>query len=67
MITIILNGNKKNIEPETNLINLIEQLNLQKNSFAIAINEIFIPKSDYSSIKINENDHIEIVTAMQGG
>ena len=46
--------------------NLIEHLSVD-GRYAIEINKNIIPKSQYSKIKINLGDKIEIVKAIGGG
>lgn len=51
-----------------NLLVLIQDLGLEnKGGLAIAINQTVIPKSTWTSTQINENDHITIIRATQGG
>ncbi len=66
MIQIIFNGEPKQIEPQT-LSNFLLQLDTEHSSCAIAINESFIPKSDYESTQLIEGDQLEILVPMQGG
>ena len=65
-LSIIINGKKQNIE-QKNLQQLLDNLNPGSNSFAIAINEIFIPKSNYAVTELNNGDQLEILSPMQGG
>ena len=61
---------KINDQPtETNALNLaglVVELKIE-GAFALALNENFVPKSQYADTLINENDCIEIVAPMQGG
>lgn len=63
---IILNGQVQAIEAVT-LAALVEELNYGNKTVAIALNETFVPKSNYEQTVLNEGDQIEIVAPMQGG
>ena len=39
----------------------------QSTKYAIAINENFIPKSDYQKTSLKDGDKIELLMPMQGG
>ena len=63
---IYLNGEIKNTSC-TNLLELIQELNLEGKRFAVEQNEMIIAKSKLQQVLINENDHIEIIHAVGGG
>lgn len=61
---ISING----IQTEININTLQELTDKQTHAmFAIALNGKFIPRSEYKTIYLNEDDDIEIITAMPGG
>ena len=66
-IQIYINGKKKNINSNYNLINIIEEYSLKKKLIAIEINQEVVPKSNYITKKINKNDRIEILELIGGG
>lgn len=67
-MNINLNGEDITIE-NVNLAEFIaQQLNgKEPNGIAVALNEMVVPKSKWAVTTINENDSIEIITAVQGG
>lgn len=67
MIDIFLNGEKKQIAENLTLFDLISGLSYPIGSFAAAVNETFIPRSQYQTHTIHPLDRIEIVVPMQGG
>lgn len=67
MISILFNGESKTLQNELPLSQAIESLELAGNSFAIAINENFIPKSNYNSTILQDGDQVELLVPMQGG
>ena len=66
-IQIYINGKKKSINSNYNLINIIEEYSLKKKLIAIEINQEVVPKSNYITKKINKNDRIEILELIGGG
>lgn len=51
----------------TNLLELIQQLDLEGARFAVELNEMIISKNKLAQNLINENDRIEIIHAVGGG
>lgn len=67
MINVLLNDV---ITEVTDGICISDALNIWKytaTSIAVAVNETFIPKSLYETVRLNDGDKIDIVTPMQGG
>ena len=67
MITIILNGKEKQIDSNSNIEQLLKDLNLENKRLAVEINENIIPRSEFSGHLLKEADKIEIVQAIGGG
>jgi sulfur carrier protein len=67
MIKVTLNGEARSISTNIKLQDAIEQWQLASATFAIAINEQFVPKSIYASTELHDGDCVEIVVPMQGG
>lgn len=61
--------NNDNITTEAkNLEELLDQYNLlSKNGIAVALNNSVVPKDQWGSKELNENDNILVITATQGG
>ncbi len=67
MITIILNGNNKQINSNTSISQLLENLNLSGKRLAVEINQQIVPRSEFNNLTLNEQDNVEIVQAIGGG
>ncbi|CAL2074872.1 sulfur carrier protein [Tenacibaculum sp. 190524A05c] len=67
MITVKINDSNKTFKTECNLIRMIEELNIQSNGIAIAVNNSIVKKSDWSNHKLSENDDVLIIKSTQGG
>ncbi len=66
-IDIVINDEPMTLPCSIPLTQAIRLWELTPNTFAIAINESFIAKTQYDCTWLNAGDRIEIVTAMQGG
>ena len=66
-IQIYINGKKKNININCNLVDILEEYSLKNQLVAVEINQEVIPKSNYKTKKINKDDRIEILELIGGG
>ena len=67
MITIVLNGDNKQVDNNTSVSQLLEKLDLTEKRLAVEINQQIIPRSNFSNLMLNEKDNVEIVQAIGGG
>ena len=67
MITIVLNGNDRQLDDNSNITQLLDKLDLGEKRLAVEVNMQIIPRSDFSSFTLNEQDNVEIVQAIGGG
>ena len=66
-MNILVNGEKRTIEADASLESLLEVLDLQGKRIAVEVNRDIVPRSEYVSFVLSDNDHIEIVNAIGGG
>ena len=64
---IQLNGNPHEISSETNLIDLLNKLKIDKSKVAIEVNGEIIEKKKYINLILNQDDKVEIVHFIGGG
>jgi thiamine biosynthesis protein ThiS len=67
MINIVLNGENKKISKNSNIDQLLKDLDLENVRLAVEINKEIIPRSNYGLHALNEDDIVEIVQAIGGG
>jgi len=67
MMTIVLNGDKQQVNDNTSISQLLKSLNLENRRLAVEINQQIIPRSDFDQHILNELDRVEIVQAIGGG
>ena len=66
-MNIKLNGKKFTVDEKLSLINFLKNNNIDQKNIVIEINKIIITKSVWGEYRFNENDKIEIITAVGGG
>jgi len=67
MISLFLNGEQKSIATDTLLSQAIVAWHYNEPHFAVAINQAFVPRSEYESTLLKHGDRVEVVSPMQGG
>tara|TARA_Y100000992_G_scaffold153952_1_gene102726 strand:+ start:2153 stop:2353 length:201 start_codon:yes stop_codon:yes gene_type:complete len=66
-MNIILNNNKHIVLENISVSDLLNTLNIELEYMAVEVNESIVPKSEYDDFKLQENDKIEIISAVGGG
>jgi len=66
-MNIILNGEKISVLQDINLKDLLGLKNIKEKNIVIEVNKEIISKNLWSNKNLEENDEIEIVTAVGGG
>ena len=66
-IAIEINGEIKKIPAHKKLQTLVDEISPAHGFFSIALNEKFIPKSDYAQYTLAKNDRVEVVIPRPGG
>ncbi|QYO67019.1 sulfur carrier protein ThiS [Leptolyngbya sp. 7M] len=67
MITIVLNGEKKEIESEVTIDRLLDLFSLPKQRVAVELNKEVISRRDWEQTRVGESDKIEVVHFVGGG
>ena len=64
---ITINGRKENVEKKLNLLGLIKSKKLSPEAIVVEHNFRIVPKEEWPTVLLNENDSIEIVSFVGGG
>jgi sulfur carrier protein len=67
MVTITVNGERREFEAALRLTQLIERLGLTGKRIAIERNGEIVPRSAFAANSIADGDKLEIVVAVGGG
>ncbi len=65
-LSISLNGNIIEVNTD-NLSDFLNEHAPKDRPFAVEINGIIVPSSDFNNFKLTNNDRIEIIAAVGGG
>lgn len=67
-INITCNGSVHHVDAERNLKDVLTALGYAHDgTFAVAVNQQFVPRSDYMATRIQPHDQLEVIAPMQGG
>jgi len=66
-MNLLINGIPHTQINAVHLLGLLEQLNIDPNITAVEKNGIIIPKTDYATERLNDNDTLELIRFMGGG
>lgn len=64
---IILNGDPRELNDKSSLLQLVDSLQLTGKRLAIEVNHEIIPKSEHAQYTLKAGDQVEIVHAIGGG
>jgi len=67
MLTLTLNGEPKELPESMSLDKAIAHWQPSAEKFAVAVNGEFIPRGEYTRLMLQENDHVELLSAIVGG
>lgn len=62
-----VNNKEVEINPDATLVQLTAQLELTVSGIAIAVNNRMIPRTEWESFSLHENDNVVIIKAACGG
>ena len=66
-ISIVLNGEKKELEREMTVRELVEHLAIRSPAMAVEVDRKIIRKSDFDTARVTDGARVEIVTFVGGG
>jgi len=66
-IIITINGKSQNIKEGNTLMSLLKFLDINPGRVAVEYNKEIIDKGQYDSVRLKENDNLEIITFVGGG
>ncbi len=66
-ITLKINGESQSVAEGTQLLELLDALNLPSSGIAVAIDQRIIPRREYDGLTLVDGSTIEIVRAVGGG
>jgi sulfur carrier protein len=67
MITLKVNGQPRELNGETALLDFLHESAIDTRMVAVAINGEVVPKREYEQVRLQEGDTVEIVRMVGGG
>ncbi len=67
MISLTVNGKRRQLEHETALPEFLRSLDVEVRLIAVAINGEVIPKTQQGSVALRDGDVVEVVRMVGGG
>lgn len=67
MVTIILNGHKREIEHKVTLDRLLDLFSLPKQRVAVELNKEVVRRQDWEKTQVRDEDKIEVIHFVGGG
>ncbi len=64
---IYLNGEAQQVSENTTMSELIQQLSLGDQRFAVEVNQELVPRSSFEQHQLQPGDRVEVVQAIGGG
>lgn len=67
MIALSVNGDPRQFDASTRVVDLIQSLGLEGKRVAVERNGEIVPRSRFTSVELADGDSVEIVVAVGGG
>ncbi len=67
MTSIVLNGKNTQIDDGSTIEKLLQSLDLGNKRLAVEINQQIVPRTEFASYQLQDQDRVEIVQAIGGG
>ena len=66
-MNITLNGEARDVQPDTSIRSLIESLSLKPELTAVQLNEAIVPRDDVGATMLSDGDVVELIRVVGGG
>ena len=66
-ITLVVNGEKRELEGPATALDLLESLELDPRTVAVEINKTIVRRATLGDVQLNDGDQIELVHFVGGG
>ena len=66
-ITVRVNGEARRLAADCSIEQLLESLDMAGQRVAVERNEDVVPRSEYATTQLQQDDRIEIIRAIGGG
>ena len=67
MLDILYNGEKRQVDDDSTVADLLRQTGVNTQFCAVELNESVLPRASFTTLKLAAGDQIEVVTFVGGG
>jgi sulfur carrier protein len=69
MIHVTVNGQRTDVERDAVLVEMLRRLGIEVDAagVAVALNDTVVPRSGWTTRRLQDGDVVEIIRAVQGG
>jgi sulfur carrier protein len=64
---ILVNGEKREMEPTATIQGLLEELGMESERVAVAVNASVVPRRELGMRRLAEGDRVDVIEAVGGG
>jgi sulfur carrier protein len=66
-MNVTINGNTRDVTPDTTVVALMDTLNLKPALTAVQLNGVILNKDNLPTTFLSEGDHVELIRIVGGG
>jgi sulfur carrier protein len=66
-VQITVNGQPRQADDDTTLTDIVQLVSDRDTGIAVALNNVVVPRSGWAATVLNDDDRVDVVTAVQGG
>lgn len=66
-MTLVVNGEPREVSERVTIRGLLGSLGFESRAVAVAVNSVFVPRSEHDAHELQAGDEVELVAPMQGG
>lgn len=67
MLTIEINGEKRQVQPELTVAGLLEQFGITGRRMAVERNREIVPRAAWGNVQVADGDKYEVIELVGGG
>ena len=67
MIAVTVNGKRRELEGDIDIVGLLQALSIDARTVAVARNGEVVPRDQHANVAVREGDSVEIVRMVGGG
>jgi len=66
-VTLTVNGEPSPVDPPVTIAQLLKAIGAPERGVAVAVDAEVVPRSEWAARELSCDEHVEVLTAVQGG